>query len=275
MKQKYTLLIAALFIAGVYSSCKKDAYTAKQKVSTQADQATTARQMATSLYKSFSAQFNSNTKATNGLKVNANPGCGLPTITPTNKTVISGDTTRKFTGNSTYTTLCSKDEWTVDSYTLYDTLRTTETGPGFANNYTNTQYYYVKGPMSGGVPIVGTIGYGHHLGKVTSEGVTNEFHDLATQYTFNSLVVNPFAEGNKFLLGRIDFSTQTVDLSPANPTGMFGGYSGFIFYVNNTARIYFRNTEVQGGYTRYILDFATGQMTGPVNSYPFPVDYVN
>jgi len=271
MKQKFTLLIAVALVTALYTSCKKDATVTEKKQSTGIDQATLARKMATSLYKSFSTQFSSTGKAAD-LKVSGNAGCGLATITPTDITVINGDTTRKITGNAVLTTLCSENEWVVDAYTLHDTLKTVDTGTGFVNTYINTQYYNVKGPASEAMPIAGRITTGQNLRRFTPNGMTNEFHDLNMIYNFSSLVINPFATGNKFVMGKIDFTGQTVDLSPAIPTGYFSGYQGFIYYINNTARIYFRNTEVQGGYTRYIMDFATGQMSGPVNSYPFPVD---
>jgi hypothetical protein len=271
MKQKFTFIIAALFIAGLYSSCKKDVTSIEKKELAKIDQTAIARQMASDLYKSFSTQFSSNSKATSGLKTSGAAGCGLATVTPTNTTEVSGDTTKKYVGNSIFTTLCTESEWVVNAYTLHDTLKRTDTGPGFVNTYINTQYYNVKGPASEAMLIVGQITTGQNLRRVNN-GVTNEFHDMNTIYNFSPVIINPFATGNKFVGGRIEFTTQTVNLSPVIPTGVFGGYQGFIYYVNNTARIYFRNTNVQGGYTRYILDIATGEMTGPVDSYPFPVD---
>jgi len=272
MRQKFTLLIAALFVASIYSACKKEVTPHKNQSVSSVSEAALGRQMATGLYQSFLAQFNSSNQKTNGLKTASASGCGVSVVTPASNTVVSGDTTRKFTGTSVYTPFCIIDPRYVDSYTLYDTLKTVETGPGFSNSYSSTHSFSVKG-ISGLLITTGTVTAANHLGKLNEQGITIEYHDIATQYKMDSLLIYPFATGNKFLLGQINFTTQTVDLdATTDRDGAFSGYSGYIYYFKNTARIYFKHPSSYG-YVRYILNFDTGVMSGPVNSVGFPVDY--
>ena len=270
MKSLLKNTIAALLCTTcLYVSCKKNA-TAPAKSAATVNTADLSKQILSNIYLSLSNNF----KTSNGLKPNAvkgsitlmdnNNGCGEVVVTPTNNTVVSGDTTRTYLGNSIFTYLCNgyfNNSYNVDAYTLSDTLKTKETGTGFANSYYVTLNYLVKAADSQyqNVTINGTTSTSSHVSKVSAAVIT-EYHDISTAYNLG--IAAQRTTGNPVIfLGRIDFSTTTADKDPINfPAGTSAAYSGFIFFSpDNTATLNFLLPD--GSYKVYSENLTTGVIT--------------
>ncbi|WP_234997810.1 hypothetical protein [Mucilaginibacter sp. OK098] len=230
-----------------------------------------SKQIALGLYHSLSGGVS----ASNNLKTNQahgglttmdnDHGCGEVVTTPTNNTVVSGDTTRNYVGNSIFTYMCNgylHNNYNIDAYTLSDTLKTTETGTGFANSYyltlnyvvktTDVQYIYVT--------VGGTTSNSSHISKL-SGGATTEYHDLATSYQLHDIATKRTAGNPVFVLGRADFSTTKADKDATTSIdGNTSYYSGYILFLpDNTAKVYFKNND--GSYKGYLINFLTGAVT--------------
>jgi hypothetical protein len=259
-----TVLVGAMFL---YVSCKKNAtVSTPDKAAT--NNAEVSKQIALSLYHSLSVGVGS---SNNGLKTNKTHGglttmdntnkCGEVAVTPTNKTVVSGDTTRKYVGNSIFTYMCNgyfHNNWNIDAYTLSDTLKTTETGTGFANNYYVTLNYVVKSQDAGYsyVTVGGTTTASSHTSKLNG-GTVTEYHDWATQYKLNDIVTKRLSDGSAvFVLGGADFTTTSVDKNAT--TAVNGNYSGtIVFLPNNTVQVFLNGSNGHG----YIINLLTGEAT--------------
>jgi hypothetical protein len=272
MKTSPKIILALLVGATcLYVSCKKS-----ETVSTQnkavINTADMSKQVALSIYRSLSGGLS----ASNNLKTNEahgglttmdnNHGCGEVVTTPTNNTVVSGDTTRKYVGNSIFTYMCNgyfNNNWNIDAYTLTDTLNTTETGSGFANNYYLTLNYVVKTTDANYayVTVGGTTSNLSHISKL-SGSVTTEYHDLATSYQLHDIVAKRTGAGNTvFVLGRADFSITKTDKDASTSVGGdVSNYSGYILFLpDNTAKVYFKNND--GSYKVYLINFLIGEIT--------------
>jgi hypothetical protein len=271
METSPKIILAALVSAMcLYVSCKKsETVTAQNKAVI--NTADVSKQVALSLYQSLSGGLG----ASNNLKTNQahgglttmdnNHGCGEVVTTPTNNTVVSGDTTRKYVGNSIFTYMCNgyfNNNWNIDAYTLSDTLNTTETGTGFANNYYLTLNYVVKttDAQYTYLTIGGTTSNSSHISKL-SGGVTTEYHDLATSYQLNNIAAERTGVNPVFVLGRADFSiTKTDKDATTSVGGDVSNYSGYILFLpDNTAKVYFENND--GSYKVYLINFLTGAIT--------------
>jgi len=272
MKTSSKIILAALVSAmSLYVSCKKsEAVTAQNK--TVINAADVSKQVALSLYKSLSGGLGaSNNLKTNGAHgglttMDNNHGCGEVVTTPINNTVLSGDTTRNYVGNSIFTYMCNgyfNNNWNIDAYTLSDTLTTTETGTGFANNYYLTLNYVVKttDAQYTYVTVGGTTSNSSHTSKI-SGGVTTEYHDISTSYQLHDIAAQHAVAGNAvFVLGRADFSTTRTDKDATTSVGdNVSNYRGYILFLpDNTAKVYFENTD--GSYKVYLINFLTGTIT--------------
>ena len=270
MKSLLKNTVAALLCTiCLYLSCKKSV-TAPAKNAATVNTADISKQIIANIYHSLSNSFNTS----NGLKSNAvkgsvtlmdnNHGCGEVVVSPTNNTIVSGDTTRTYLGNSIFTYLCNgyfNNNYNVDAYTLSDTLKTKETGTGFANSYYVILNYLVKAADSQyqDVLIGGTTSTSSHISKV-SAGVVTEYHDISTAYNFN-MAAQRTAGNPVTFLGRIDFSTTTADKDPiTNPAGTSAAYSGYIFFsADNTAKLNFLLPD--GSYKVYSENLTTGVIT--------------
>ena len=259
-----TVLAGAMFL---YVSCKKSA-TGSTPDKAAPNNAEISKQIALSLYHSLSAGVGS---SNNGLKTNKTHGglttmdntnkCGQVAVTPTNKTVVSGDTTRKYVGNSIFTYMCNgyfHNNWNIDAYTLSDTLKTTETGTGFVNNYNVILNYVVKSQdvNYSYVTVGGTTSATSHTSKIKG-GVTTEYHDWATQYKLNNIVTKRLSNGTAvFTLGGADFTTTTTDKD--TNTNVSDNYSGtIVFLPNNTVQVFLNSNSGHG----YIVNLLTGEVT--------------
>jgi hypothetical protein len=271
MKTSPKIILAVLVGATcLYVSCKKS-----ETVSTQnkavINTADLSKQIALSIYHTLSGGVS----ASNNLKTNQahgglttmdnNHGCGEVVTTPTNNTVVSGDTTRKYVGNSIFTYMCNgtfNNNWNIDAYTLSDTLKTTETGTGFANSYYLTLNYVVKATDDHYtyVTVGGTTSNSSHISKLNG-GITTEYHDLATAYVLHDIAAKRTAGNPVFVLGRADFSTTKADKDATTSIdGNISNYSGYILFLpDNTAKVYFKNND--GSYKGYLINFLTGEVT--------------
>jgi len=267
-KVTLAVLVCATFL---YLSCKKSGTVPAKSIAT-VNKADIGKQIASSLYRSLSTGLStSDALKTNGAHgglttMDNDHGCGEVITTPTNKTAVSGDTTRLYTGKSIFTYMCNgyfNNGYNVDAYTLADTLATTETGTGFANNYYVTLNYVVKSQDAhySYITIGGTTTTLSHLTK-SSAGVTTETHDFSTAYKLNDIVANHTGPASPIVvLGKVDFSTTTADKDAVNnPSGSTAAYSGYILFLpDNTAKLYFKNTD--GSYTVYLNNLLTGEIT--------------
>jgi hypothetical protein len=272
MRSPFKITLALLVCAMcLYVSCKKSE-TVPAENKPVVNTADISKQIASSLYRSISDGLSTS----DGLKTNGaqgglvtmdnNHGCGEVITTPTNKTIVSGDTTRNYTGNSIFTYMCNgyfNNGYNIDAYTLSDTLKTTETGSGFANSYYLTLNYVVKATDANYayITIGGTTTTSSHLSKIKG-GVTTGYHDFSTVYKLNDIVAKRTGAINPVnVLGRVDFNTTTADQdATTNPAGSTAAYSGYILFLpDNTAKLYFQNPD--GSYKVYLDNLLTGEIT--------------
>lgn len=271
MKISFKISLAVLTATTcLYLSCKKSETkpgSVKPSLSTEEIGKQISLGLFTSLSGGISQSDNIKPNQTTGKVTTMDYGtpCGSSVKTPTNKTIVSGDTTRKYVGYSIFTYMCDgyfHNNWNVDAYTLLDTSKTTETGTRFANNYTTTLNYVVKAADShyAYITISGTTSTAWHTSKVKN-GVTTEFHDLNTQYKLNEVLAQRTATNPEYKLGRVDFTTQVVDKdATTGANGNAFGYSGYIIFLpDHTARLYFKNAD--GTYNIYVTNLLTGELT--------------
>lgn len=258
-------IIPALLVAIVFFnvSCKKNA-TVSNPAKTIVNKADLSKQIALDLYHSLSSGVNaSGHLKTNGSHSgfvtmdNSNP-CGSFVKDTINKTVVSGDTTRTYAGHSLFTYMCNgyfNNNYTVDAYTLVDTLKTTETGPAFNNIYDVTLNYVVKSADAhySSVNIGGTTTTSSYTSKL-KDGAITDSHKLSTVYTFASVAGIRTSATTLYNFGRVDFSTTTVD------NGATDSYSGYILFLSNSmAKAFFKNQD--GSYTGFSINLLTGEVT--------------
>lgn len=269
MKRFFKPTLAALVALTILTgSCKKN--TPAINPDKTADNTDISKQIALDLYRSLSGKLNS----ADGLKVHATQSgtqktntsqeCGISFTTVTNKTVASGDTSRTYTGISIFTNKCDgyfNDGFNVDAYTLADTLKTIEKGPGFNNNYGITLNYKVKALNSSysKVSIVGVTSTSSYTSKV-SGNVTSEYHKLETTYN----LLNITAENGpkpRYVDGRVAFSTTTADKDAGTGVnGSTNAYSGYMeFLSNDTVKSYFDLKN--GSYKVFLINLLTGEVT--------------
>jgi hypothetical protein len=266
---KITLVVLAVVMC-LYVSCKKTEIASKSPNKTSINTDDVAKQISLSLYNSLASGVNTSgnlktTAAHGGLTTMGNHGCGEMVTSFTDKTVTSGDTTRKYLGNSIFTYLCNgyfSNKYVIDAFALADTLKTTETGPGFSNNYNVTLNYTVQATDShyAYVIIGGTTTTSQHLGKIDAHGATTEYHDLITRYKLNDIAAKRTATNPVYTLGTVDFNTSVIYKDATTDIdGYFGGYSGyFLFLPDNTANFYFKNSD--GTYKVYLSNLLTGEV---------------
>lgn len=277
MKQKFTLIAAAALVAILYTSCKKDIAVVQKKTPTVNEDAM-AKQVALNLYKSLYGQLSTNTLSASGSNtlfkvMSEHPDCGKEFPGTTDRTEVSGDTTRILKGRSLYKWMCDgyfSNGWNVDAYTAYDSLYVTEKGTGFNNYSSNVQSYVVKTLDShyAYVSVGGRINSFSHISHQNGSGITYEYYDLGTQYKLNDIKTKAGSNA-QFVQGVVDFNTSNIFKDATTDVdGFFGYYSGHIRFLNeNKAKIYFKNSE--GTYTRYDINFKTGEIGKPVQNVPF------
>lgn len=272
MKSPFKITLALLVCTMcLYVACKKgETLPAENKAAV--NTADISKQIASSVYLSISGELStSGSLKTNGapgglVTMDTNHGCGEVVTTPTNKTTVSGDTTRTYTGNSIFTYMCNgyfNNGYNIDAYTLSDTLKTIETGSGFANSYYLTLNYVVKTTDASYtyITIGGTTSTSSHVSKIKGS-VTTGYDDFSTAYTLNNIAAQRTGAANPVIvLGRVDFNTTTADQDAVtNPAGSTAAYSGYILFLpDNTAKLYFKNSD--GSYTVYSDNLLTGVIT--------------
>ena len=272
MKSPFKITLALLLCTMcLYVACKKSE-TVPAENKAPVNTADIGKQIASSLYSSLSNGLSTsdalNTNSTKGglVTMDSNHGCGEVVTTPTNNTTVSGDTTRKYTGNSIFTYMCNgyfNNGYNIDAYTLSDTLKTIETGSGFANSYYLTLNYVVKTTDASYayVTIGGTTSISSHLSKIKGS-VTTGYDDFSTAYILNNIAAQRTGAANPVIvLGRVDFNTTTADQdATTNPAGSTAAYGGYILFLpNNTAKLYFENPD--GSYKGYLDNLLTGEIT--------------
>lgn len=191
-------------------------------------------------------------------------GCNVPFVQKTNKTAVSGDTTRTYTGNSIFTGRCNgyySNGWNVDAYTLADTLNIAENGAGFYNNRIVTLNYDVR-TMDANYSKLSIWGYTStydYTSKV-SNGRATEFHKIETAYRLISIRANN-GDNPVYTGGVVEFDTKTADLNASTgPNGATNAYNGFMeFYGGKTIKAHFRQKD--GSLKTYEVVLATGEAT--------------
>jgi hypothetical protein len=264
VKTLLTVLTAAIILN---ASCKKNDSASSASDNT----AAISKQLALDLYHSLSSGVS--TSSNSGLKTGStsslktmdsqNP-CGQAVTTTTNRSAVNGDTTRTYVGNSIFTYMCNgffNDNYTVDAYTLKDTLTTTEKGTGFKNIYGVTLNYTVKATDANytQLSINGYTNTSSFVSKV-SGNTTTESHLMVTGYLWTQITAKRTANVNPdFLSGKVDFDTHLEDKDAAGKSTT-NGYSGFMeFLPNNMIRSTF---YVLGGANKvYLINVLTGQVT--------------
>lgn len=267
-------LILTLFAAATLMnvSCKKSKTTAAAD-----NTAAISKQIALDLYRSLSSGIS--TSANNGLKtgstatlktMDSEHPCGQVVTTSTNKTTVSGDTTRTYTGNTVFTYMCNgyyNNNWNVDAYTLNDTLVINETGAGFKNNYSVTLNYVVKATdrLYTQVSIGGFTSTTSDLLKLNGDAAT-EFHRISTGYSWDNIRAQRDVNNNPtFLSGMVQFATFVIDrgvsdIDDRRPTSAYSGYMQFL--PDHMIRSTFYGTNGKGNKV-YLINMLTGQVTTP------------
>nr|WP_067062634.1 hypothetical protein [Mucilaginibacter sp. L294] len=272
---KITLsVLAAAILLNV--SCKKDTAVSATPDKAIAFSRDISKQIALDLYHSLSSGIS--TVTNNGVRVgnvrgpvvmdNDNP-CGQVVKDKTNKTTVSGDTTRTILGNSVFTYLCDgyyNNGWNVDAYSLHDTLTTTEKGAGFKDIYNTTIDYKVKA-ADGGYSTVNISGFTNtqsYKSKLSGDVIT-EFHRLATGYKWDDVTAKRTAGKNpSYIDGKVQFSAFIFDkygkdVTNTQPTGAYSGYMQFL--PNDMVKTSF---YVQGSGGSKTKDFLVNLITGEV-----------
>lgn len=263
LKIAFALLTVGTLLA---VSCKKSETTNNDADKTSA----VSKQLALDLYRSLSSGVG--TSSNGGLKSGStstlktmdsqNP-CGSAVNSVTNKTVVNGDTTRTYVGNSIFTYMCNgyyNDNYTVDAYTLKDSLTTTEKGTGFKNVYGVTLNYVVKATDANYTKL-GISGYTNTSAFTSklSGTTTTESHLIVTGYLWTGITAQRTTNLNPtFLSGKVDFDTHLEDKVGTTTTN--NGYSGFMeFLPNNMIRSTF---YVPGAANKvYLINLITGAVT--------------
>lgn len=275
MKFSFKITLAVLATAIFLNvSCKKDApISATDK--TVAVTSGISKQIALDLYHSLSAGVS--TVTNNGVRVgnvrgpvvmdNDNP-CGQVVKDKTNKTIVSGDTTRTILGNSIFTYLCDgyyNNGWNVDAYSLHDTLTTTDKGAGFKDIYNTTIDYKVKA-IDGGYSKINISGFTStqsYKSKLSGNVIT-EFHRLATTYYWDDIKAKRTADNPSYIDGTVQFSAFIFDkygkdVTNTQPTGAYSGFMQFL--PNDMVKTSF---YVQGSGGSKTKDFLVNLITGEV-----------
>lgn len=267
-------LLSALILLNL--SCKKNE---TNTTTTPDNTAAISKQIALNLYHSLSGSVN--TATNNGLKTGSTSTlktmsvqhpCGQAVTTGTNKSTVSGDTTRSYVGNSIFTYMCNgyyNNNSVVDAYALKDTLTITETGMGFKNIYQTAQNYVVKATDANyrNVSIKGNNSGLSYASKV-SGGVVTEYHRMVTDYIWDEITAQNNGEpDNLFMSGKVQFSTFITerygkDINDARPTGAYSGTMEFL--PNKLAKVSFYVNGGNNGQT-YLVNFMTGEVTLIVN----------
>jgi hypothetical protein len=277
MKNSLKIALVALGVTCfIYVGCKKtDLQPVNQPAKTQGDQNAMASKIANDFLKAFSSPSGKSSLKTNasGLSVMSTAQCGDFTITPIDKFFMRGDTSVSLKGKSIFTFTCSegneKSAYGPDGYTFADTLYTTESGKGFANNFEDFQKYKaISIPNTTSYSIVGNT---HAFGRfaiVGEKGIT-EYHDFSTKYELNGGGTMAMKDSPATLTGKVDFRCVQTNIYPSSPDKNSSfTYAGFMDIQKDVILSYFF-VEGERAYMKYELD----PVTKKIISGPTKVDF--
>lgn len=282
---KNTLKITITTLIGItllYTACKKnDAKITDTQKTTSVSQSEVAKKMALSVYMSLSTQLasahisHSSAGGKDKLTIMGQTiltKCGDFETTPTNRTVINGDTTRKYTGNSKFTYLCDGTLWAngynINAYALDDTMHTVVSGKGFENVYDDLLNFHVK--ASDGIYFT-TAGSASAAARfnVLNKNVLSESHYFSTKYLFQEVVGRRVQSADKttgkFVLGKVYFDyEESHDYKTSPDKNSKAGNSGYmVFLDNDTLESYFKIEGTTNSYYKYVINLLTGEVSKP------------
>lgn len=246
-------------------SCKKSTDIAKTD-----NTAAIGKQLALDFYHSLSSGIS--TFSNKGIKTGSTSrvvtmsaySCGQSVTTATNRSETQGDTTRTYLGNSIFTYMCNgylNNGTDLDAYTEADTLTTTETGTGFNNIYKTTMNYDVRALDSTyhHLKVNGESSNNWYTSKVSGSTTTSS-HNIVSNYAWTDVIFDTSGPKNAFVSGNVNYTTQIIDKTAANPDGQTYNYHGTLqlltgFKMKVTFIFNDNSTKV------YLVDLITGVTT--------------
>lgn len=272
---KHSLKISLTALVGltlIYAGCKKSDITAIDN-QPQISQKDVAQKIAMQIYTSLSSQLNGGGLTTVGKSglttMESGGGCGALTITPTNKTFTSGDTTFTLKGNSIFRLTCTEVDGKIPSrpngYTLDDTLNKTEAGKKFLNTFNNSINYIVSDQGGFAFSLTGkSYAYAKFATPYNNKDDVKEYHDFSTRYDMQ--ILGSSATSNSaavFSAGQIIFEcTQEDFYKEESKRNASYKYSGYMLLSRDVITSYFHHGVNE--MVKYEIDVKTGKIiSGP------------
>jgi|GEM_PF-5942904 len=272
MKHSLKIGLSALIITClIYTGCKKaDLQPLNQSVKTQADQKAIASRIANDFFKTYSSQSGKNNLKTsaNGLGVMSTPQCGDFTITPFDQSFMRNDTSFTLKGKSIFTFTCSPNSSGPDGYTFADTMRTSESGKGFANIFEGFQKYNVINIANANVyGIKGELHAWARYATVGNKGITEQ-HDFSTEYELDGNGAVTTQDSPATLAAQVGFRCSITHVYPfSSEKNESIRYAGIMDIQKDVISSYFY-VEGETYFMKYELDPVSKKIiSGPTKAY--------